>query len=67
MTMKEPTIDPTIESLSKKGIINVLIINGHTIDSLHHMDKEALKLLSQKLMDNDSIDEIDFILELSSE
>jgi len=65
--MKEHTIDPTIESLSKEGIINVLIINGHTIDSLHHMDKEALEVLAQTLMDNDSIDEIDFILELSAE
>ena len=65
--MIEDTIDSTIQSLSKEGIINVLIINGHAINSLQHMEKEALEVLAQKLMDNDSIDEIDFILELSAE
>ena len=59
-------MNSTIAQLSSEGIANVIRDQADILIT-DSMPREDLEIFSQQLIDNDTIDEIYFIIELDSE
>ena len=59
-------MNSTIAELSSEGIANVIRDQADILIT-DSMPREDLEIFSQQLIDNDTIDEIYFIIELDSE
>jgi len=59
-------MNSTIAELSSEGIANVIRDQADILIT-DSMPREDLEIFSQQLIDNDTIDEIYFIIELASE
>ena len=59
-------MNSTISELSSEGLANVIRDQADILIT-DSMPREDLEIFSQQLIDNDTIDEIYFILELDSE
>ena len=59
-------MNSTISELSSEGLANVIRDQADILIT-DSMPREDLEIFSQQLIDNDTIDEIYFIIELDSE
>tara|TARA_R100000353_G_scaffold175321_2_gene145349 strand:- start:41 stop:223 length:183 start_codon:yes stop_codon:yes gene_type:complete len=60
-------MNSVIKELSSEGIANVIRDQADILITGYSMPRKDLEIFSQKLIDDDIVDEIYFIIELESE